>query len=222
MITKLTLGKVTLAEIKRFVKLIEQEVSDYEWTQVESITLTDQESQSLQEIKARLRRQPVHRMNEATLWGKVIYPLLLLVEQTGIEVWAEVPLQAQYTLFELEGVADGVLGKSVTGRLESPYLVVIETKRGVENQDPVPQLYGQLLAAAHINWEQEKNVCQSVFGCYTIADSWTFVRAEVTDIETDLPTLRVEYSREYTEKTEAETILKILKRIVAKYLQPLD
>jgi hypothetical protein len=90
----------------------------------------------------------------------------------------------------------------------------------VESQDPVPQLYGQLLAAAHINWEQEKKRCQEVFGCYTIADSWTFLRAEVTDIETDLPTLRVEYSREYTEKTEAETILKILKFIVAKYLQP--
>lgn len=222
MVTKLTLAKVTLADIKRFVKLIEQEISDYEWTQIESITLNDRESQSLQEIRARLLKKPIHRMNEATLWGKAIYPLLLLVEQTGIEVWAEVSLQAQYTLFELEGVADGVLGKSVTGRLESPYLVVIETKRGVESQDPVPQLYGQLLAAAHINWEEEKQACQNVFGCYTIADSWTFVRAEVTDIETDRPTLRVEYSREYTEKTEAETILKILKRIVAKYLQQPD
>jgi len=184
----------------------------------ESIALNDREYQSLQEIQARLFKKPIHRMNEATLWGKAIYPLLLLVEQTGIEVWAEVSLQAQYTHFELEGVADGVLGKSVTGRLEFPYLVVIETKRGVESQDPVPQLYGQLLAAAHINWEHEKNTCQTVFGCYTIADSWTFVRAEVTDIETDLPTLQVEYSREYTEKIEAETILKILKLIVAKYL----
>jgi hypothetical protein len=218
MVNKLTLAKVTLVEIRRFVQLIEKDIADYEWTQVESVSLSDKEQQFLQEIQTRLLRKPIHRMNEATLWGKAIYPLLLLAEQSGIEAWAEVFLQAQYALFEVEGIADGVLGKSVAGRLEVPYLVVIETKRGIESQDPVPQLYGQLLAAARINWEQEKNECQNVFGCYTIADSWTFVRAEVTDIATDLPILHVEYSREYTEKAEAATILKILKSIVAKYL----
>lgn len=37
------------------------------------------------------------------------------------------------------------------------------------------------------------------------------------DIETDAPHLLLEPSREYPQKTEAETILKILKRIVAKH-----
>ena len=45
------------------------------------------------------------------------------------------------------------MGYSVAGRLEMPYLVVVETKRGVENQNPIFQLYAQLLAAARLNWE---------------------------------------------------------------------
>ena len=49
-----------------------------------------------------------------------------------------------------------------------------------------------------------------------IADSWTFVRAEVSEIESDRPTLKVESSEEYSEKSDAETILKVLKSIVAK------
>jgi hypothetical protein len=65
------------------------------------------------------------------------------------------------------------------GMMESPYIVVVETKRGIDNQNPLFQLYGQLLAAAHLNWENEnqEHSPQEIFGCYTIADSWTFVRA---------------------------------------------
>jgi len=47
--------------------------------------------------------------------------------------------------------------------------------------------------------------------------TWKFLRATVQDIETDAPHLLLELSREYPQKTEAETILKILKRIVAKH-----
>ena len=57
---------------------------------------------------------------------------------------------------------------------------------------------------------------QEVFGCYAIADSWTLVRAEVSEIESDRPTLKMESSQEYSEKSDAETILKVLKSIVAK------
>ena len=44
------------------------------------------------------------------------------------------------------------------------------------------------------------------------------MRAEVSDIRSDRPTLKTEYSREYVEKLEAETILKLLKGIVLRYL----
>jgi hypothetical protein len=60
-------------------------------------------------------------------------------------------------------------------------------------------------------------VLHTRFGCYTVADTWSLVRAEVDGMEADIPTLRVEPSREYAEKLEAETIVKILKRIVSKY-----
>jgi len=40
-------------------------------------------------------------------------------------------LRATYPQFEIDGVADGVLGKCVSGLLETPFLVVIEAKRGL-------------------------------------------------------------------------------------------
>jgi hypothetical protein len=73
-----------------------------------------------------------------------IYPLLLLAKKGNIQAWAEVILQAQYSNFELEGIADGVLAKCVSGFVEVPYLVVVEAKRGLESQNPLYQLYGPI------------------------------------------------------------------------------
>ena len=111
-----------------------------------------------------------------------------------------------------------MLGRSVIGRVEAPYLVVVVAKKGVEAQSPVYQLYGQLLAAAHLNWELDGKEVQEIFGCYTIGDMWKFVRAEVSGMTSDRPMLRTEYSREYVEKLEAVTILKLLKGIVLRHL----
>ncbi len=215
--TKLTPSSLSLATFKRLVNLQVKEMGDYEWTQTDSISLTNQEQRRLQELKADLLHYPVLLMNEATLLARVLYPLLLLAEQPPIRALVEVALQARYTQFEIEGIVDLVLAKSVSGFLESPYLVVVETKRGVEGQNPVVQLYAQLLAAAHLNWETDGLPRQEIFGCYTVADTWSLVRAEVDGMEADIPTLRVEPSREYAEKLEAETIVKILKKIVSKY-----
>jgi len=214
---KLTPSTLSLATLKRMVNLQIKEMADYEWTQTDSISLTDHEQRRLQELRADLLHYPVLLMNEATLLARVLYPLLLLAEQPPIRALVEVALQARYTQFEIEGIADLVLAKSLSGFMESPYLVVVETKRGVEGQNPVVQLYAQLLAAAHLNWENDGLPRQEMFGCYTVADTWTFVRAEVDGIEADMPTLRVESSMEYAEKLEAATIVKILKGIVSKY-----
>jgi hypothetical protein len=138
--------------------------------------------------------------------------------------WSQVPIRAQYPHVELQGVADGVLAQGIIGMAEVPYylivLIVVEAKRGLESLeslDPRFQLCGQILAAARLNWERDQQPVQEIFGCYTIIDTWKFLRATVQDIETDAPYLLLEPSREYTQKTEAETILKILKRIVAKH-----
>ena len=220
---KLTFSTVTLALLRQVVNLQERDASEI-WLASAEIQLSDRERLQLEIIQSYLIHEKLHLLNEATLWARAIYPLLLIAEKTGIRAWSEVPLSAVYSQFEVDGIADGVMGYSVAGRLEMPYLVVVKTKRGVENQNPIFQLYAQFLAAARLNWEgdslqdskAERAPMQEIFGCYTIADSWTFVRAEVSEIESDRPTLKVESSQEYSEKSDAETILKVLKSIVAK------
>jgi hypothetical protein len=214
---KLTVSELSLEDLKSFIQLEEGKIADYEWTQAESLLLTAREEIQLQEIKSHLLNHDTTLMNEATIWARAIYPILLLAERQEIEAWAQVSLQAKYQKFELEGIADGVLGKSVAGRIEAPYLVVVEAKKGIEAKNPIFQLYGELLAAAYLNWKNNQSFKQEIFGSYTIADTWKFVRAEVEGIDAETPTMRVEYSREYVEKLEAETIFKILKKIVSKY-----
>lgn len=220
---KLTFSTVTLARLRQVVNLQESDGSEI-WLASAAIELSDRERLQLEIIQSYLTHEKLHLLNEATLWSRAIYPLLLIAEKTGIRAWSEVPLSATYSQFEVDGIADGVIGYSVAGRLETPYLVVVETKRGIENQNPIFQLYAQLLAAARLNWEDDSrnkmgnSAVQEVFGCYTIADSWTFVRAEVSDIESDRPTLKVESSQEYSEKSDGSTILKVLKSIVGKRL----
>jgi hypothetical protein len=216
--TQLLLAKITSVDLKRLVNIQEQGVTAYEWTQVDSIQLSEHDLNQIETIKSHLINYRTHLMNEATIWARAIYPLLVLAEDSDIQAWAEVPLKASYANFDIDGIVDGALGKSAAGYLEAPYLVVVEAKRGLEAQNPQFQLYGELLAAARINWELDHQAPQEIFGCYTIADTWTFVRAEVSDIEAFKPTMLLESSREYSEKLEAETILKILKRIVAKGL----
>ncbi len=222
MTTKFTFSNITLENLTQFVNLQEGNIGEYEWTQTDSLLLDKEERRYLRGLKLQLLKTSTLLVNEATIWSAAIYPLLSLATQkSSLGVLAQVPLQAHYVKFDLEGIADGVLGKVVASRVKSPYLVIVETKRGIDGQNPVFQLYAQLLAAAHLNWEQDHHSLQEIFGCYTVADVWTFVRAEVSGIDTDLPTLQVEYSREYMEKIEAFTIFKILKNIVSKHLHSL-
>lgn len=215
---KLKLSNITLSDLRHIVTLDERDTPDAEWTQVAGQALSEAETQQLNHLLSHLVNEKIHLFNEATIWARAIYPLLLLAERNNIQAWSGVPLQTRYPNFELEGVADGALGKTVAGRLEAPYLVILETKRGVEAQNPVFQLYGQLLAAARLNWERTPDEPQEIFGCYTIADSWTFVRAEVSALDAEKPTLRSETSKEYVEKVDARIILKLLKAIVDRYI----
>lgn len=217
---KLILSTLSLPILKQWVNLNEYGIADYDWLNVEAISLSEAEQQELQRLRLRLLNHRTLLMNEATIWARGIYPLLLLAEQGNIEAWAGVAMRATYPQFEIEEIADGVLGKCVSGFIETPYLIVVEAKRGLEAQNPVYQLYGQLLVAAHLNWENNQKEPQEIFGCYTIADSWSFIRAEVNGMSADRPTMRIEFSRQYAEQYDAETIAKILKGIVSKYVNP--
>jgi len=219
---KLILSTLSLPSLKQWVNLDEYGIADYDWLNVEAISLSEAEQQELQRLRLRLLNHRTLLMNEATIWARGIYPLLLLAEQGNIEAWAGVAMRATYLQFEMEGIADGVLGKCVSGFIETPYLIVVEAKRGLEAQNPVYQLYGQLLVAAHLNWENNPKEPQEIFGCYTIADSWSFIRAEVNGMIADRPIMRIESSRQYAEQYDAETIVKILKGIVSKYVRPFN
>jgi len=215
---KLVFSKVSKADLRRFVTLEEQGIQTYHWLNTDSVSLKSDDVQQLRYLQSHLLNYDTHLMNEATIWARGIYPFLLLAEEGFIQAWAEVPVQTQYAEFELEGILDGVLAKCVSGFVEVPYLVVVEAKKGLESQNPVYQLYGQLLAIARLNWETDQQSPQEVYGCYTIADVWKFVRAEVNSIDSNCVAMKVEASREYSAKTEGEIILKILKKIIHNYV----
>ncbi|MEZ4726353.1 MAG: hypothetical protein R3E79_04375 [Caldilineaceae bacterium] len=213
----LKFSELTAADIRSIATVREMGTAPYFWTMVDQAPLTPTEQIQVDSIMARLLYYKTSLMNEATIWARAIYPLLVLAEQNDIQAWAEVSLRARYSHVELYGVVDGVLGRGITGVVESPYLIVMEAKKSLDAQDPRFQLYGQLLAAAYLNWRNDRKAVQELYGCYTISDSWTFVRARVEQIESDSPLMTLEFSREFVEKIEAPIILKILKTIVGAY-----
>ena len=187
------------------------------WAQMQ-ITLTAEEGKRIDIFRADLEELELIAMNEATLWSRVVYPLLVLAEQEHIRAWAGVPLKATYATFQLEGEADGALAPCILGRMRQPYFVVHETKRGVNAPDPLYQLLGEMLAAAWLNWKKDANREPEIFGCYTVAASWAFVRGVVSEMDSEKPTFAVEKSRTYDSVSDAERIVQILKAIVAKHL----
>jgi hypothetical protein len=214
---QLLLSKIKPAELKSLIAIEERGIAAYPWLNIDTIALSDTDQQQIDRLRNRLLNERTLLMNEATVWARAIYPLLLLAEQDAIQAWAEVELSAQYKNFSIAGIADAVVGQCIEGELKMPYLIVVEAKRGLEAENPKYQLYGQLLAAAYLNWQTHAGERQIIFGCYTVADTWTFVRAEVSGFETERPILNLESSRDYVEKLEADTILKILKRILALF-----
>jgi hypothetical protein len=215
---RLTFAELSLGTIKRLVQLHERGVVPAHWEKMQAPLLV-QEQQQLQMITSHLLNYQLNLMNEATIWSRAIYPLLLLAESGSIQAWAQVPLKASYPGFELEGLADGVLGSALAGTLDAPYLIVVEAKRGLEAQNPQFQLYGTLLAAAWLNQQRAPRDRQEIYGCYTIGDNWTFVHGIVSGFDLEMPTLTVLYSREYAERLEAATILTLLKYVVHQFLE---
>jgi len=163
-------------------------------------------------------------LNEATLWSRVVYPLLELAETDHVRAWSEVALVAKdpFTDTEIAGVVDGVLAPEgvLAGAPGLPFLLVVEAKRGIDATDPRPQLLAAILG---VLWTSIARVGEhapvEAFGCFTVGDIWTFVRAEaVVRPVGSAPRLAVtlSWSREYTERTEAEAILHVLRWIVRR------
>lgn len=211
------LSQLTEETLKALVTLHEEESDPETWEEMQ-IALTSEERTLLDYLKATLYRHNLMAMNEATLWSRAIYPLLRLAEQGRVQAWAGVPLKATYPKFALEGEADGALAPTIGGRMRPPYLIVHEAKRGLTAVDLQYQLYGEMLAAACLNWQNTATPEQEIFGCYTVVDNWAFVRGVVNAIESERPILHIEFAPVYDGVLEAERIVQILKSIVAKYV----
>jgi hypothetical protein len=208
-------ASVTLDELDAVVTIHDRGVQSAPWSELSLGELTPDEQHTVDRLAADLRRYQPSLVNEATVFARSVYPLLVLAEADGVQALAGVAMSAQVGDFELVGVADGALGRPYAGELRAPFLVVVEAKRGVEGVTPVAQLYAELLTAARLNAAETKQNTQRLYGCYTIADDWTFVEVTVNDLDLAKPTFTVTISPEYNEKVEAGTIARILKSIVA-------
>jgi hypothetical protein len=186
------------------------------------LSLTEQERGRVESVASSLLDTSVVQMNEATIWSRAIYPLLVLAEQGSLVAWAQLPLKAQYLGFALEGIADGVMGHNISGLAKSLCLVVVQAKHEPDAQDPLIQLYGAMLAAARLNWGRDDRDTEEIYGCYTIADNWIFAHGLVADMDAPRPTMTVALSRAYSGTVEGETVLRILKFITRKYAQETD
>ena len=212
-----TFSQLSEETLKTLVTLHEEDGAPEVWEKMQ-IALTTDEVRRLNDLKSTLHRRNLLGMNEATLWARAIYPMLVLAEQGSVQAWSSVSLRAEYPTFKLEGEADGALAPAVAGRIRPPYLIVHEAKRGIKASEPQFQLYGEMLAAAWLNWQSDSNPEQEIFGCYTVNDIWIFVRGLVTDIETEKPTLAAEFSFIYDGISDAENIVQLLKFIVANQI----
>jgi hypothetical protein len=188
------------------------------WDDLARREIAESERTALGLIVAKLRDFRLHLANEATVWSRAIYPVLALAERGGIFAFSGVPLSAKFDDTELRGEADGALAASVNAEPSTPYVVVIEAKRGVTATEPVSQLLGAMLCAARRS-ERDGKPADEIYGVYTIADVWTFVRGRIEWGE-PRPVMRVLPSGEYMEKTEAATILAVLEAIIDRCQRP--
>ncbi len=125
-------------------------------------------------------------------------------------------LAAFYTSKNVSASATAMNESTVWARVIYPLLMLAEV-RDVRAWSQVPimaSVPSRDAAAALRRAAGARSVTQ--YGCYTVGDVWTFVRARV-DLPVDdaLPSVHPEWSREYAERHEAETILKVLRGIAS-------
>lgn len=215
---KLSLAAVSLRDLEGLVELSSLGITADPWD-VEPKALEPEVEAQVRYLRAKLARAQPTTLNEATIWARAVYPLLELAENERCRAWAQVPIAARdpNSDAEISGTIDGVLAPEgvFAGAPGVPFLLVVEAKRGMDGADPRPQLIGALLAALWLRMSGGESPPLDAFGCYTVGDIWTFVRAHATQPVGGRLSLTLSWSREYPERSEASNILQVLRHIAA-------
>ncbi len=190
------------------------------WDSLEATPVPPRRAQELDVVLGWLRGFDAVTANESTLWARAIYPMLVLAEEERVRAWSQVAVRAALGDVELAGVIDGVLAREgvAGGQATTPFLLVVETKRGIDATDPRPQLLAALLAS--VEAERARNGAAGAierFGCFTVGDTWKFVRVVATRME-GAPgrAMAVSWSRAFSERLESAAVLAVLHGIVAR------
>lgn len=206
---KKPLSSITRSDLAQIADVVDADISDEPWATFEKSALSADDHQQIALVLRRYRGTHVSLINEATLWSRLVYPLLLIAERDSIKAWAEVPISAQIGEAEIQGVVDGALAAGGSDAPATPLLLIVEAKRGTEATNPVPPLHAALLCVGW-NETQMRGAPEHLgYGCFTIADNWTFVEARVRAGKGARPRLSLRSSREYSERLEAHLILSI-------------
>ena len=83
-----TLGKLTLAQLREVVDLHNRGTVPALWAPMEQGELTDEERMLLASLRRRLQSYRTEMANEATIWARVIYPLLVLAERDRLRAYS--------------------------------------------------------------------------------------------------------------------------------------
>ena len=70
------------------VDLDDRGLVDAPWEPWQNDALTPAEEVAIDDVVRRLRRTEATLVNEATIWSRVIYPLLVLAERDGVQAWS--------------------------------------------------------------------------------------------------------------------------------------
>jgi len=195
-------------------------VADEPWAGWERAELSPEILRGVGDLLGRVRRFNTARANEATLWSRVIYPLIELAEQGEVLAWSQVAVSAKHPTLDLviSGVIDGAFAADDLGQPAAPFFLVVEAKRGIDASDPLPQVVGAMLAAGLAGPTAADGARPEVYGAFVVTDKWTFLRGVITADAAGALSFTLTPSREYAVRHESPAIVAVMRAILDRQI----